>query len=533
VTSEPRAYLAFDLGGASTSVALIGRVRARWRLIGSLSMPSGADPDAVAATLVERTVRAEPELASIIGVSASGGSELTRLTVVSHRPRRLAVVGASERSVAALTDTAARAGWVTASASVEGIDPLEMSGLLLEPDISAFLVGTGDPPTAEERRNLAELAAAVAAAAARRPDLTIILAGAMSEHATAFGDPSARVGEVLLAPAPGRVATSGPLADLLLELAIPPDDARRSLAAAGVALAEVLDRRVELVDIGYDAGTRIAAWPAAGNGTAGSDIAVVPGAALAPRDPDDAVVERVGTWSTWGADRHRLRDRMRELRIAPWADSAGDGVDLRMAAARAALGRLTDATPGWSEGPPPDLVVATGGAWAVAPGPVVELVLVDVMRRPGAAQYALDHARALAPLGAIPDIDERRTMLADLADDLLAPLGTVVIPAGMRSGRSAGALVVHGNGSDDRIDLLPGGLTVVDLPPGASAVAEFSFRDTVRLGGRGRHFAIDVSGGLGGLLLDLRDVPMKLPDRADLRGELLESWRVAVAGVGD
>jgi hypothetical protein len=136
-------------------------------------------------------------------------------------------------------------------------------------------------------------------------------------------------------------------------------------------------------------------------------------------------------------------------------------------------------------------------------------------------------------LGAIPDPLERQAMIADLADDLLAPLGTVVTPAGMRAGRPGGSLVVHGEDGATQVELQPGGLSVVDLPPGAAAVAEFQFRDTVRLGGKGRHFAIDVTGGLGGLLLDLRDVPLKLPDRADLRGELLESWRLAVAGAGD
>jgi hypothetical protein len=75
---------------------------------------------------------------------------------------------------------------------------------------------------------------------------------------------------------------------------------------------------------------------------------------------------------------------------------------------------------------------------------------------------------------------------------------------------------------------MPGGLALIDLPPGSSAVAEFRFRDVVRLGARGRHFAIDVTGGLGGLVVDLRDVPLRLPERADLRGELLESWQTAV-----
>jgi hypothetical protein len=258
------------------------------------------------------------------------------------------------------------------------------------------------------------------------------------------------------------------------------------------------------------------------------DLAVVPTACLAPGDPDDAVVDRVGAWSTWGADRHRLRDRLRELRISPWADATGDGATLRMAAARAALGRLAEWTPEWDDRPPADLVVAAGGAWAIAPAPIVALALVDVLRRPGAGQFALDHARILAPLGSIPDPDERRAMVADLVDDLLAPLGTVVTPAGMRTGRSAGSVSIRGAAGTTSRDLMPGGLALVDLPPGTSAVAEFRFRDTVRLGTRGRHFAIPVTGGLGGLVVDLRDVPLRLPDRADLRGELLEQWQTSL-----
>ena len=199
-----------------------------------------------------------------------------------------------------------------------------------------------------------------------------------------------------------------------------------------------------------------------------------------------------------------------------------------MAAARAALGRLGEATPGVGRPAGGRPRRRAGGAWAVAPAPSVALALADVLRRPGAGQFALDHARILAPLGSIPDPDERRAMVLDLVDDLLAPLGTFVTPAGMRPGRSAGSVVVYAGGGSTQLDLMPGGLALVDLPPGTSAVAEFRFRDRVRLGGRGRHFAIDVTGGLGGLVVDLRDVPLRLPDRADLRGELLESWQTSV-----
>jgi hypothetical protein len=215
--------------------------------------------------------------------------------------------------------------------------------------------------------------------------------------------------------------------------------------------------------------------------------------------------------------------------MAPWADAAGDGAIVRLAAARAALGRLLEATASFGAGAAaPDLLVAGGGAWAVAPGPVITLALADVLRRSGATQYAYDHARLLGPLGSIADPDERRTVMADLADDLLVPLGSVVTPAGLRAGRTAGRLSVHAGSGITELDLVPGGLELVDLPPGQTAVAEFRFRDTVQLGGRGRHFAVDVAGGLGGLLVDLRDVPMRLPDRQERRRELLEAWQASL-----
>ena len=528
MTSEPRAFIALDIGAATIAAALIGRVGGRWRLVGSIAMPSGADVEAVVSVLGDRALDADPSLGAGLDLRRGGAGDLPRLEVASRPPRRLAVVAASERAIAPLVATASRSGWHTVSASAESIDPLAMSALLLDARLSGILVGAGEPPAAHERRALGEMAALVAAVAERRPELVVVLAGGMADHVATFGDLARRPGEVVIAPGARRGEPGGPLADLLIELALPPGDAHRALGSGALALAEVLDRRVDVVEIGFDAGTRAGASPGIGGGPPLLDLAVIPTAALTSADPDDSVIDRVGFWSTWGADRHRLRDRLRELRIAPWADATGDGLTLRMAAARAALGRMAEWTPEWADRPPADLVVAAGGAWAVAPAATIALALVDVLRRPGAGQYALDHARILAPLGSIPDADERRAMMADLVDDLLAPLGTIVTPAGLRTGRSAGSMVVRGASGETRHDLTPGGLTCMDLPPGTSAVAEFRFRDTVRLGARGRHFAIDVTGGLGGLVVDLRDVPLRLPDRADLRGELLDTWQTSL-----
>jgi len=533
VTGDPRAFLAIDRGAATSGAALIGRVDGMWRLLGSVALPTASDPDAAVGLLLRRVMVAEPALARRLGITADDGGLLPAVTVRSSRPRRLAVVAASERALAPFVVAAARSGWRTTGVSAETTDPLAMTRLLLDEATDGILAGAGDPPGADERGPLAELTALVAAAARRRPERLVVLAGAMAESTTAFGDLNARDGETLLAPAAHPGPEGAPLRELLTELALPVDDARRALGPAITTLASVLDRRVELVEIGFNGGFRAVAIPGGPSEGPSADVAIVPTARLAPSDPDDATVDRVLAWTTVPSDRHRLRDRLRELRIAPWSDLTGDGAALRMAAARAALARLAEATPEFDAGPAPDLIVAAGGVWAIAPGPVVALALADVLRRPGASSYALDHARLLGPLGSIPDDDERRAVITDLADDLLAPLGSVVTPAGLRTGRSAGTLTMHGRTGPARrggpIDLVPGGIEVVDLPPGSSATAEFQFRDTVKLGGRGRHFAVDVVGGLAGLVVDLRDVPMRLPERADRRRELLDAWQTAVA----
>lgn len=531
MTTQPHAFLTIDHGSATVSVALIGRAGGAWRLIGSLAIPAGADLDPAVDLLVSRTIAADPVVAEGLGIVGLARDAFPILEVRSRRPRRLAVVAGSERTLTGLVATAARSGWRVTGASAETTDPLAMSRLLLDRTIEAIVVGAGDPPRPDERGAMRELATLVAAVASRRPEVPIVLSGSVSEALDVFGDVSARSGEVMLAPAARRASgalekdAADPLADLLLELALPADDPRRALGTGARTLAELLDRRVEAIVLGHDAAARAVAVPGSGGESSSVRLAVVPSAAVAPDDPDDAVVDGVIAWSTMPTDRHRLRDKLRELRIAPWSDAAGDGAALRMAAARAALVRLADATAGFDDGPVPDLVVAASGVWASVPAPAVALAHIDVLRRPGASQYALDHARLLGPLGAIPDAGERRVLFMDLVDDLLAPLGSVVTPAGLRAGKAVGSVVVHARDGTSELELTPGGLELVDLPPGSTAVAEFRFRDRVRLGGRGRHFAIDVAGGLGGLMVDLRDVPLKLPDRADRRRDLLSAWQ--------
>lgn len=526
MSSEPRAFAAVDRGTATVAVSLVGRVGGHWRLLGATAAPVAVADRALLERLRTRLVAADTELAEVVGLQAAGSTDgIPRVACRTSVPPELAVLATTERALTPIAAAVAGAGWRVHAIAIEGADILDIASVLASPRVSAVLAGAGDPPGADERSLLGELAALVTAATERRPELTLVLAGGLATPGArleAAIDPR-RPGPTLVAPAPVN-GGSAALHALLDGLRAEDADGRRALATATGTLARVLGRRVEVVEIGQSAGVRVAADGAPG---AVSPIvsAVVAEAALLPRGFSDANLDAITGWLPVPLDRLRVRDRLREMALCPWGDGAGDGALLRVAAARAALEQLAASTRAFDDAPAPDLVVASGGAWAVAPAPVVALALADVMRRPGVRALGWDHARLLAPLGTIEDADERRRVVADLLDELLAPLGSVVMPAGLRPGRSAGRLLVHGRDGGAELELIPGGLELVDLPPGDRAVAELRFRDQVDLGARARHVAVEVTGGLGGLLVDLRDVPLRLPARPERRRELLDAWQ--------
>ncbi len=406
MTSEPRAFLALDFGAATSSAALIGRLAHRWRLIGSLAVPSSSSGDGLVAELIRRAAAADPALAASVGLIDDRGAtniarlaaDLPRLVARSAPVRTILVCAVSPRALTPLAAAARGTGWRTLEATLDGAEPLQLISRLLDPAVDVLLIGAGDPPGADERRRLQELAAIVAGAVARRPDLTVVLAGAMSEQLDRIesSSPGERTGELLLAPAASAGEPAGSaLRQLLDEIRGGPDDPRRAAGRAVGALADVLDRRVELIEIGFNGGLRATASPGIGGNDAVPTVSIVADACLVPPESTDATVDRVLAWSTMPLDRHRLRDRLRELRLWPWSGIGGDGARLRLAAARAAMTILVDATPEQSALPAPDLVVVSGGAFAVAPGPAVALAVADVLRRPGAIALAQDHARLL------------------------------------------------------------------------------------------------------------------------------------------
>lgn len=534
MSSDPRAFATVDLGTASVAVALIGQVDHRWRLLGAAAAPAAVGPDALLGRLGDELAATEPVLARELGLSEHAAPELPRLTCETVPAPVVAVVGTTARVVAAFAAVADTAGWRTRRIVIEGAGIVAVASALADPTVTAVLACASDPPGVHERSLVPELATLVAATTQRRPELAVILAGALAEPGSR-GDgliAADRPGPTLLAQAAG-VGAGAPLRDLLEELRAGERDGRRALVRAVGTLSRMLERRIEVVEVGQSGGTRVIAESTSGADEPTVHAAFVASGGLVPADADDSIVDEAMAWLTAPLDRLRVRDRLRELAITPWGDTAGDGALLRLAAARAALVRLLAATPAMGDHPAPDLLVAAGGAWSVAPGPAIGLALADVVRRPGISGLGFDHARLLGPLGTIENEAERGRVIADLREDLITPLGSVVMPAGFRGGKPRGHLSVHGDGREPvELDLAPGGLELVDLPPGERAVVELRFRDPVDLGAHGRHFAVEVGGGLGGVLVDLRDVPLRLPERLDRRRDVLTAWQGAMwAGI--
>jgi hypothetical protein len=532
VTTVPRALLAIDAGAATTSVSLLGLPGTRWRLVGSISAPAGAPPEALAEILAARLVAADPRMAADLGVTPESVSELPRLESRSRPPETLAVLGASRRAVGLLEGVAARTPWRIRAASPESHDPREMTELALRPEVAAVLVGAGDPPGPDERGWLDDLAGLVGAVARRRPELRVVLAGPIATRPAwreGFGQTLEGTSErVFEAPPLGmRSGPDEPLREILESLLPVSIDTRHTAVRSILSLADALDRRLELIDIGLDGGLRAMATPGiADQGPVAVAVRSAQGA-LIPADVDDVTVDAVLAWTTGSLDRHRMGDRLLDLRIQPWADASGEGARLRLAAARAAMARLARRSQDIGAMASPDVTVLAGGAFAVAPARAIALAVADTMRRPGATQLAVDHARLLGPIGTIDDPDERRDLLSDLADDLMAPIGSLLVVASVPASRGklsrVGRLTLDGD-RHGRHELNGGEVVFVDLAPGDRALATLDFKDPVRVGHRGRRIAMSVSGGVAGLAVDLREVPLRLPERRDRRRAALAAW---------
>ncbi len=529
MTRAPELLAAIDAGRATTSVALLGRMDRRWRLLGSLAVPADADVDVLLRLVIGRALAIDPGLERLLASVSNDLESLPRLEARTQPARGVLVIGASLRAATLVAEAARRTPWRVTLASTETHDPREMTELALDRSVGAVCIGADDPPGPDERGALDDLAALALAIAARRADLPILVAGGMA-HRRAIRD-------VLTAASPGGlVAVPAVRIDRGegLRRALERDDdgrvdSRHAAIRSAATLADLLDRRVEVLDVGFDGGLRVLAEPHAEGEPTVTAVVSADGALVSP-EPDDTIVDGVLAWTTGSLDRHRMTDRLRELRARPWVDQTGDGARLRLAATSAALTRLAALTEAIGERPGADLTIVAGGGLAAAPPPAIALAVADTVRRVGSTQLAWDHARLLGPLGMIEDAVERQALMADLVADAFVPLGTIVTaggigPAQRPERRAPGRVRLESTGgrATDQV-LVPGDVAFLDLQPGDRGEAQLEIPGTVRFGRRARHVTVPVTGGLAGLLIDLRDVPLRLPERRDRRRSALARW---------
>ena len=191
--------------------------------------------------------------------------DLPRVACATTRPPEIAVVAATARVLGPLAAAAASAGWRVRPLVLDGVEILPVATALADRRVTAILAGASDPPGADERGLLPDLETLVAAATERRPDLVTVLAGGLAApggRIEALFRPD-RPGPTVLGPSP-TAGGGEPLRELLDSLRGGDHDGRRALATATATLAEVLRRRVEVVEIGQAGASRVVAAYIAG-----------------------------------------------------------------------------------------------------------------------------------------------------------------------------------------------------------------------------------------------------------------------------
>ena len=382
-----------------------------------------------------------------------------------------------------------------------------------------------------EERDRARLLWPRAGSLARlRDDVAVIACGPFVERPEGIGDDRLYS---LPAPDPASPAAGSTLCQAAAQVGahlasagqVGAMDSRAALRRSIASLAVLLGKRVDGIEVGASAASRT---------LAGEDgelrHGVFASAALLPPEilDDDEAAEAILRWSAVPGDPATRLDQLRELVLRPWSGSDRNGLHLRLALLRSSLERLQRAWEGPSgdgrDDSAADVVVLSGGGYALLPATAAALAVADALRRPGAFTILHDHAGILAPLGALPVEGDRRRLLADLMDDGLLPVGSAVLTgAPGEAGREGGRITISTPLFDDELPL-EAGLRLVDLPPGLVARLEIDPGSGSVLGVTGQRVGLEVSGGLGGLLLDARPIPLELPASPEQRRALLEAW---------
>lgn len=525
--------LLVDAGSAWTKAAVVARTRGRWRLVAHDAQPTAWGEETMRDTLAARIApSADRRVAERVRELLAAAPRIS-----CHTPRRagrLALAAVSdELSGASARRAAESAGWtieVTATAD-DGRSLTERLAALQEVDVDAWLLAGGfETGRADQALEMAGLVAAARGGSGA----PVLWAGASS-----LGDEVALLFEpealTVVANARPSATEEDPLPlrhalEDLLQRAIEPAGTRQHTPVAfrrSVAqLARATGRRI----VGVDIGSHYLTWVRSDEEGAAESRVFAAGGLAAARQAAGGP-GRLVRWMPMAIDELAVADALQNLNARPATlPQTEDELAIVHAAVRQQLAVALEAD-GMSGGELDgvDLLIGAGRSLAAAPRPAqAAQMLVDGVRPLGVTQLALDAAGILPPLGALDDAEIGEGM-GVLRDDLLVPLGTSVVCRGGRPGQLVMRVSIHRTGwpAIGPLELRSGQLQVVPLARGHDAELEIELHNGASLGGprRTRHVSASAMGGVVGLVLDARGVPLGLPRRSDDRRAVLASWR--------
>jgi hypothetical protein len=160
------------------------------------------------------------------------------------------------------------------------------------------------------------------------------------------------------------------------------------------------------------------------------------------------------------------------------------------------------------------------------------LFLLDAIQPVGVTSIILDQNNLLPLLGAAAEFNPLLPVQV-LESDAFMSLGTVVsvICAAPHGAPVLRARLTYADGSDARVEVKSGGLETLPLGPGQTARLTLQPQNRADIGnGPGRNAAIQVTGGVIGVVFDARGRPLVLPEDAVRRRELIKKWNWFVGG---
>lgn len=178
-------------------------------------------------------------------------------------------------------------------------------------------------------------------------------------------------------------------------------------------------------------------------------------------------------------------------------------------------------------------ILAGGGAVSDAPTPGQSLLLLlDALQPVGITSIILDQNNLLPLLGAAAESNYLLPVQI-LESGAFMSLGTIVsvISSASHGTPVIRARLTYEDGSDARAEVKFGGLELLPLNTGQTARLTLQPLHRSDIGnGPGRSAAVQVAGGVMGVVIDARGRPLALPEDPVRRRELFKKWLWTVGG---